>query len=60
MHSLPLMTREEHIAWMQSNTMLNRLTSLADVGNVAAFMASDQAGAVTASSVNLTCGSVPD
>jgi 3-oxoacyl-[acyl-carrier protein] reductase len=53
------MTREELIAWLQGETMLNRLTSLADVGNVAAFMASDQAGAVTASGANITCGSVP-
>jgi 3-oxoacyl-[acyl-carrier protein] reductase len=53
------MTREEHIAWMQGKTMLNRLTSLADVGNVAAFMASDRATAMTASAANITCGSVP-
>jgi 3-oxoacyl-[acyl-carrier protein] reductase len=53
------MTREEHIAWMQRQTMLNRLTSLADVANVAAFMASDQASAMTASAANITCGAVP-
>jgi 3-oxoacyl-[acyl-carrier protein] reductase len=53
------MTREEHIAWMEGKTMLNRLTSLAEVGKVAAFMASDHASAMTASSANLTCGSVP-
>jgi enoyl-[acyl-carrier-protein] reductase (NADH) len=39
--------------------MLNRLTSLAEVGNAAAFLASDLAGATTAASVNLTCGQVP-
>jgi hypothetical protein len=39
--------------------MLNRLTSLADVENVAAFMASDRASAITASAANTTCGSVP-
>jgi 3-oxoacyl-[acyl-carrier protein] reductase len=54
------MTRDEHIAWMEGQTMLNRLTSLADVGHAAAFMASDLAGAMTASSANLSCGSVPD
>ncbi len=54
------MTREELIAWMQGNTMLQRLTSLAEVGNVAAFVASDQASAMTASGVNIACGSVPD
>jgi 3-oxoacyl-[acyl-carrier protein] reductase len=53
------MTLQEHIAWMRSRTMLNRLTSLAEVGNVAAFMASDRAGAMTASATNLTCGAVP-
>ena len=54
------MTRADHIAWMEGQTMLKRLTSLADVGNAAAFVASDWAGAMTASSVNLTCGAVRD
>jgi NAD(P)-dependent dehydrogenase (short-subunit alcohol dehydrogenase family) len=53
------MTREELIAWLQRKTMLNRLTSLAEVGDAAAFLASDRASAVTASGANLTCGSVP-
>jgi NAD(P)-dependent dehydrogenase (short-subunit alcohol dehydrogenase family) len=53
------MTREELIAWLQEKTMLGRLTSLADMANAAAFMASDQARAVTAGSANLSCGSVP-
>ncbi|MGH2554974.1 MAG: SDR family NAD(P)-dependent oxidoreductase [Actinomycetota bacterium] len=53
------MTREEHVAWMQGQTMLNRVTSLADVANAAAFLASDQAAAMTASAANLTCGAVP-
>ena len=52
------MTRDEHIAWMRGATLLNRLTSLADVGNMAAFVASDRAGATTATGLNLTCGSV--
>jgi 3-oxoacyl-[acyl-carrier protein] reductase len=52
-------TPEEHIAWMKEKTMLDRLTTLADAANMAAFMASDLAGATTASSANLTCGSVP-
>jgi enoyl-[acyl-carrier-protein] reductase (NADH) len=54
------MTRAELIAWLQGKTMLNRLTSLAEVGNVAAFLASDRASAMTASGVNITCGSVLD
>ncbi|HXQ56675.1 MAG TPA: SDR family oxidoreductase, partial [Actinomycetes bacterium] len=53
------MTRAELIAWMQGSTMLNRLTALAEVGNAAAFLASDLAGATTAASANLTCGQVP-
>jgi 3-oxoacyl-[acyl-carrier protein] reductase len=53
------MTQEEHIAWMRGRTMLNRLSSLAEVGDVAAFMASDRAGAMTASAANLTCGAAP-
>ena len=54
------MTRADHIAWMEGQTMLKRLTTLADVGNAAAFVASDRAGAMTASAVNLTCGALPD
>jgi 3-oxoacyl-[acyl-carrier protein] reductase len=54
------LTREQVIAWLQAKTMLNRLTTLAEVGNAAAFMASDHASAMTASSANLTGGSVPD
>jgi 3-oxoacyl-[acyl-carrier protein] reductase len=53
------MTRAELIAWMRRSTELDRLTSLAEVGNVAAFMASDHASAMTATSANLTCGAVP-
>lgn len=53
------MKREEVIAWLQGKTMLKRLTSLAEVGNAAAFMASDQASGMTASAANLTGRSVP-
>jgi 3-oxoacyl-[acyl-carrier protein] reductase len=53
------MTRTELLAWLRRQTQLNRLTSLAEVGNVAAFMASDHAGAMTATAANLTCGQVP-
>jgi len=53
------MTRAELIAWMQRSTQLNRLTSLAEVGNVAAFLASDHAGAMTAAAANITCGQSP-
>jgi 3-oxoacyl-[acyl-carrier protein] reductase len=54
------MTREELLVWLKRDTMLNRLTTLEEVGNAAAFLASDGAGAMTASGANLTCGAVPD
>jgi 3-oxoacyl-[acyl-carrier protein] reductase len=53
------MTPDEHVAWMRDKTMLRRLTSLADVGNMAALVASDRAAAMTAAGMNLTCGAVP-
>jgi len=34
--------------------------TLADVGNVAAFVASDQAGTITATDVNISCGAIID
>lgn len=54
------MTRDELVAWLKERTMLDGLTSLEDVGNAAAFVASDRAGAMTAAGVNLTYGAVPD
>jgi NAD(P)-dependent dehydrogenase (short-subunit alcohol dehydrogenase family) len=53
------MTQAELIAWMRRSTMLDRLTTLAEVGTMAAFMASDHAGAVTGVGANLTCGQAP-
>jgi 3-oxoacyl-[acyl-carrier protein] reductase len=53
------MTRRELVAWMERRAMLGRLTSLAEVGKVAAFMASDHASAMTATAANVTCGQVP-
>ena len=53
------MTQAELIAWMRGSTMLDRLTTLAEVGTMAAFMASDHAGAVTGVGANLTCGQAP-
>jgi 3-oxoacyl-[acyl-carrier protein] reductase len=52
------MNRDEMIAWNQAETMLDRLTSLAEVGNAAAFLASDLASGMTATSANITCGSI--
>ena len=41
-------------------TLLKRLPTLADVGNAAAFLASDRAGATTGTVFNLTSGTVVD
>ncbi len=41
-------------------TMLGRAATLADVGNVACFAASDWARTLTATAINMTCGSRPD
>jgi NAD(P)-dependent dehydrogenase (short-subunit alcohol dehydrogenase family) len=42
------------------NTMLRRAATLEDVGNAAAFAASDWARTVTASKINITCGGFVD
>lgn len=43
---------------IEGRTMLGRAATLADVGNVAAFAASDHARSMTATALNITCGSV--
>jgi 3-oxoacyl-[acyl-carrier protein] reductase len=53
-------TRDEFIASLKEMTLLKRLPSLADVGNVAAFMASDYAGSMTGTVVNMSCGQIVD
>ena len=53
------MTRAELLTWMRRSSPLDRLTSLAELGQAAAFLASDQASAMTAAGINLTCGMVP-
>jgi NAD(P)-dependent dehydrogenase (short-subunit alcohol dehydrogenase family) len=54
------MTREEAVAQMREATLLNRLPTLADVGNAAVFLASDHAQAMTATFANISCGSILD
>lgn len=44
----------------RTGTLLNRLPTLAEVADAAAFMASARAAAVTGSIVNLSCGSLLD
>lgn len=51
---------EEVEAALKGKALLGRLPTLADVGNAAAFVASDRAGAMTATVANLTCGTVVD
>jgi 3-oxoacyl-[acyl-carrier protein] reductase len=41
-------------------TMLKRAATLEDVGNVAAFAASDHARTMTATALNITCGAIVD
>jgi NAD(P)-dependent dehydrogenase (short-subunit alcohol dehydrogenase family) len=47
-------------AMIVRRTMLGRAASLADVGNVAVFAASDWARAMTATALNITCGAQVD
>jgi enoyl-[acyl-carrier-protein] reductase (NADH) len=61
---VPETTRED---WREAITesfagtsMLKRVETLEDVGNVAAFTASDLARTMTATSINITCGRVAD
>jgi 3-oxoacyl-[acyl-carrier protein] reductase len=47
-------------ASIEQATLLKRAATLADVGNVAAFVASDQARTITATDVNISCGALVD
>jgi 3-oxoacyl-[acyl-carrier protein] reductase len=50
-------TAEEAFGQLANGTLLKRLPTLADVGNVAAFVASDRAGAMTGAVVRIDGGS---
>jgi 3-oxoacyl-[acyl-carrier protein] reductase len=53
--------REEIIEkTMLEQTMLGRAATLEDVGNVAAFVASDKARTMTAATANISCGALID
>jgi 3-oxoacyl-[acyl-carrier protein] reductase len=53
--------RREAIAEaIEGGTMLGRAATLDDVGNVAAFAASDRARSMTATALNITCGAEVD
>jgi 3-oxoacyl-[acyl-carrier protein] reductase len=52
--------KEEIASGIRQATLLNRAATLADVGNVAAFVASDLARTMTATEVNISCGALMD
>jgi len=54
------LTWEEWQQMLASRTHGRRLMTLAELANVAVFMASDQASGMTGTTVNLTMGSLDD
>lgn len=54
------LTIEQMLAGAAEGTLLKRLPTLAEVADVAAFMASDRAGAMTGTVANMTCGALVD
>jgi 3-oxoacyl-[acyl-carrier protein] reductase len=52
--------KDEITAGIEEVTLLKRAATLADVGNVAAFVASDLARTMTSSEVNISCGAIVD
>jgi NAD(P)-dependent dehydrogenase (short-subunit alcohol dehydrogenase family) len=60
--SIPDSFAEKHIIAdsIVRETLLGRAATLADVGNVAAFVASDLACTITATEVNISCGALVD
>jgi 3-oxoacyl-[acyl-carrier protein] reductase len=54
------LTVEQMLAGAAEGTLLKRLPTLAEVADVAAFMASDRAGAMTGTVANMTCGLLVD
>ncbi len=52
--------KDEIAAGIQKATLLGRAATLDDVGNAAAFVASDRARTMTATEVNISCGALMD
>ena len=52
--------RESIAQGIADRTMMGRPATLADVGNVAVFAASEWARTLTATHLNMTCGTVVD
>ena len=55
-----LATASERELEEELEALLGRAATLADVGNVAAFVASDHARTLTATEVNISCGALVD
>jgi NAD(P)-dependent dehydrogenase (short-subunit alcohol dehydrogenase family) len=53
-------SREDYDRAKARGTLLGRMPALAEIGRLAAFLASDHAGALTATIVNATCGELLD
>jgi 3-oxoacyl-[acyl-carrier protein] reductase len=53
-------TQDEFHAAQERRALLRRLTTLDEVGRVAAVIASDRASAITGTTVNLSCGAIVD
>jgi NAD(P)-dependent dehydrogenase (short-subunit alcohol dehydrogenase family) len=53
-------TPAEFQAILEQGTLLKRLPTLAELADTAAFLASDRAGAMTATVANLSAGSITD
>jgi 3-oxoacyl-[acyl-carrier protein] reductase len=52
--------REDIVELIEGQTLLGRAATLEDVGNAAAFAASDWARTMTAATVNVSCGTLMD
>src|SRR5688500_7691627 len=52
--------RQGIVELIEGQTMLGRAATLEDVGNAAAFAASEKAGAMTAATVNISAGAEVD
>jgi NAD(P)-dependent dehydrogenase (short-subunit alcohol dehydrogenase family) len=58
--TMPAELRRTIIDGLLEPTLLNRLATLADVGNVASFVASDLAASITSTEINISCGATVD
>jgi 3-oxoacyl-[acyl-carrier protein] reductase len=52
--------RERIVGDIEKMTMIGRAATIEDVGNVAAFVASDRARSMTAATANISCGALVD